>query len=87
MTLFNKLAAAVITVGVLSTSVIAADAMGMTDSTTTVKKHHKMHKKVMADSTMTMTTSGADTITMVKKHKKHKKAAMADSSAMAPAAK
>ncbi len=61
---------------------VAADAPMDSTSTTTVKKHHKMHKKAMADSTVTTSTASADTTTKttVKKHKKHKKA-MADSSA------
>ena len=87
MTLFNKFAAAVITVGVLSTSVIAADAMADTTKAAMPMKHKKHKKMMMADSTAMAAPAMADSTAPMKKHKKHKKAAMADSSAMAPAAK
>ena len=68
----------------LAGAAIAADAPMDSAKTTTVKKHHKMHKKAMADYTVTTASAGADTTTTTtvkKHHKKHKKAMMADSSA------
>ena len=78
------------TIGILSTSVFAADAMAAdTTKAAAPAKKHKKHKKAMADSTAMAAPAAAapaDTAAPApKKHKKHKKAAMADSSA--PAAK
>jgi hypothetical protein len=75
----------------LAGAAVAADAPMATDSTKAaapVKKHHKAHKKAMADSTA-MAAPADTTAAPAKKHhkklkklKKHKKAAMADSSSM-----
>ena len=61
---------------------VAADAPAA-DTTVHAKKHHKMHKKAMADSTAMAAPAAApaDTSAAPKKHHKKHKKAMADSSA------
>jgi hypothetical protein len=76
-----QLALVGVAVGLLS-AVPSMAADTTTTTTTMVKKHHKMHKKVGADSTAVAATADTTTTktTTVKKHSKHKKTVV-DSSA------
>ena len=64
----------------LAGAAIAADApMADSAKAAPMKKHHKMHKKMMADSTAM--AAQADTAAPMKKHHKKHKKMMADSTA------